>query len=62
MDHIGIDIHKVQSQVCILTGDGERFEQRTMTSGPQWRCSPSSSGSRPKDAFPPPRYHQAESR
>ena len=31
MDHIGIDVHKAQSQVCILTGSGERVEQRIPT-------------------------------
>jgi transposase len=31
MDHIGIDVHKAQSQICILTGCGERIEQRIVT-------------------------------
>jgi transposase len=31
MDHIGIDVHKTQSQVCILTESGERIEQRIVT-------------------------------
>ena len=31
MDHIGIDVHKAQSQVCILTESGERSEQRILT-------------------------------
>ena len=26
MDHIGIDVHKIQSQVCILNERGERIE------------------------------------
>jgi transposase len=31
MEHIGIDVHKKQSQVCILTGDGELIERRLLT-------------------------------
>jgi transposase len=31
MDHIGIDLHKNSSQVCILTGDGELIERRIRT-------------------------------
>ena len=31
MDHIGIDIHKNQSQVCILTEAGELIERRILT-------------------------------
>ena len=31
MDHIGIDVHKNQSQVCILNERGERIEQRILT-------------------------------
>jgi len=31
MDHIGIDVHKIQSQVCILNERGERIEQRILT-------------------------------
>jgi transposase len=31
MDHIGIDVHKTQSQVCILSESGERSEQRILT-------------------------------
>jgi len=31
MDHIGIDVHKNQSQVCIFKGSGERIEQRILT-------------------------------
>ena len=31
MDHIGIDVHKIQSQVCIFKGSGERIEQRILT-------------------------------
>lgn len=31
MDHIGIDVHKTSSQVCILTGDGELIERRIKT-------------------------------
>ena len=28
MEHIGIDIHKRESQICILTPDGEMIERR----------------------------------
>lgn len=31
MDYIGIDLHKVSSQVCILTADGELIERRIKT-------------------------------
>ena len=32
MDSIGIDLHKRESQLCILTGDGELIERRIVTS------------------------------
>lgn len=32
MDSIGIDLHKRESQLCILTGDGELIERRITTS------------------------------
>ena len=28
MDHIGIDVHKIHSQICILSQDGELIERR----------------------------------
>ncbi len=31
MEHIGIDVHKVESQICILTEDGEIVERRIRT-------------------------------
>jgi transposase len=31
MEHIGIDVHKTSSQVCILTDDGELIERRLKT-------------------------------
>jgi transposase len=31
MDHIGIDLHKTSSQICILTEDGELIERRIKT-------------------------------
>ena len=31
MDHIGIDVHKNQSQICILTEVGELIERRILT-------------------------------
>ena len=31
MEHIGIDVHKVESQICILTESGEIIECRIRT-------------------------------
>src|SRR4029450_5049027 len=31
MDHIGIDVHKKESQLCILSEEGERLESRVRT-------------------------------
>ncbi len=31
MEHIGIDVHKVESQICILTESGEIIERRIRT-------------------------------
>jgi transposase len=31
MDHIGIDVHKKESQICILSEDGEQLEPRVRT-------------------------------
>ena len=31
MDHIGIDVHKRESQICIETGEGEVIEKRIRT-------------------------------
>lgn len=31
MEHIGIDVHKNQSQICVLTVDGELIEKRILT-------------------------------
>jgi transposase len=31
MEHVGIDLHKSQSQICILTGGGELIEKRIQT-------------------------------
>ena len=31
MEHIGIDVHKNQSQICILTSEGELIEKRVVT-------------------------------
>ena len=28
MEHIGIDVHKRESQICILTPEGEMIERR----------------------------------
>jgi transposase len=35
MDHIGIDVHKKESQICILGEGGELIEQRVRTT-PGW--------------------------
>ena len=32
MDHIGIDVHKKNSQICIVTEHGELIERRIRTS------------------------------
>ena len=32
MDTIGVDLHKRESQLCILTDDGELIERRIVTS------------------------------
>jgi len=37
MDHIGIDVHKRESQVCILTPDGEVLEVRIATTRERFR-------------------------
>ena len=29
MDHVGVDVHKRESQVCILEEDGSIIEKRT---------------------------------
>ena len=31
MDHIGIDVHRKESQICVLTEDGELIERRVRT-------------------------------
>jgi transposase len=31
MEHIGIDVHKKETQICILTEDGELIERRVRT-------------------------------
>ena len=31
MDHIGIDVHKRESQICIVADGGELIEQRIRT-------------------------------
>ena len=33
MDHIGIDVHKKESQICILAEGGELLERRVPTQG-----------------------------
>jgi hypothetical protein len=34
MDHIGIDVHKKESQICILSEGGELVEPRRTRDGP----------------------------
>ena len=31
MEHVGIDVHKNQSQICIITSEGEMIEKRVST-------------------------------
>ena len=38
MEHIGIDVHKNQSQICILTSDGELIEKRIRTTRERFRA------------------------
>jgi hypothetical protein len=38
MDHVGIDVHKRESRVCILTPDGEVTEVRIATTGERFRA------------------------
>jgi len=33
MDHIGIDVHKSESQICLLAEGGELIERRIRTVG-----------------------------
>jgi transposase len=39
MDHIGIDVHKRESQICILATDGEVIEQRIATTRERLRAT-----------------------
>ena len=44
MDHIGIDVHKEESQICILGERGKLSEQRIRTTPERFRsgwCGPS---------------------
>ncbi len=36
MDHIGMDVHKKASQICILTEEGELIERRVRTEPPRF--------------------------
>ena len=36
MEHIGIDVHKNESQICRLTEEGEILEQRIATRRDRW--------------------------
>ena len=37
MEHIGIDVHKMHSQICILTEDGELIERQIRMGAPSPR-------------------------
>src|SRR3989304_4615773 len=45
MDHIGIDVHKKDSQICILAEGGELIEQRIRT---ELECFAAVLGARPR--------------
>jgi transposase len=45
MDHIGIDVHKKHSQICILSEEGELIERRVRTEAEQFA---EALGSRPR--------------
>jgi hypothetical protein len=40
MDIIGLDLHKRESQLCILTADGELVEQCIVRAAPGSRATP----------------------
>lgn len=37
MDHIGMDVHQKDSQLCVLSEDGELLEQRIRTEAGRFR-------------------------
>ncbi len=39
MNHIGINVHKKESQICILVDGGELIERRVRTEPRRSRCS-----------------------
>ena len=39
MDHIGIDVHRRESQICIITEDGEVIEQRIRTTRDRYQAT-----------------------
>ena len=39
MDHIGIDVHRRESQICIITEDGEVIEQRIRTTRDRYQAN-----------------------
>ena len=39
MEHIGIDVHKNQSQICILSAEGELIEKRVATEQNQFEAA-----------------------
>jgi hypothetical protein len=56
MDHIGMDVHKKESQICILAEGGELIEQRIRTEPERFaaargaRAPPGSCSRRPRTA------------
>ena len=52
MDHIGIDVHKKDSQICILAEDGELIERRVRTEAERFA---EVLGPRPRPGAPPGR-------
>jgi len=48
MDHIGIDVHKKDGQICILTEQGELLERRVRTEPGRFAgsCVPNARGAR----------------
>jgi hypothetical protein len=50
VDHIGIDVHKTESQICILADGGELIERRIRTEAERFAvvlCRVSYSSGRP---------------
>ena len=48
MEHIGIDIHKRESQICILTPEGEIIERRIQSTRDRFTAVFAARGGRPE--------------